>query len=100
MSGKGEMRIMDADAKFVPVSRLAFRIIGGKMRIVDHRDNKIITLNETGTEVWRLLDGRTIAEIAEVIEQSFEVTLAEATAKVASFVEHMIERGLVEPVGD
>lgn len=60
----------------------------------------IFTMNGVGTAIWGQIDGqRSIAEIARVITAEFDVPEAEAEADVATFVEMLASKGLVDDAG-
>jgi coenzyme PQQ biosynthesis protein PqqD len=77
--------------------RIAYRRIGDQMVLVSPEENVMLTLNPTGTAVWEGLDGRqSVAEIAAALEQKFEVTAEQAFGDVVTFLELLLERGLIE----
>jgi len=76
--------------------RVAFRKIGGSFILVNLQDNRILRLNETGTEVWSLLDGRDVEGVAAGICAAFDVPAEEALADAHEFLELLLSRGLVE----
>jgi hypothetical protein len=75
---------------------IASRTIEAQEVVVVPRTRKMQVLNEVATRVWALCDGRTIEEIAVVIESEYEVDLDEARSDVIELVEDMLERGMVE----
>lgn len=56
----------------------------------------MMTLNETGSELWSMLDGRTVQEMIDAMEEIFEVDPGEAKLDVISFLENLETRGLIE----
>lgn len=73
--------------------RTASRVIAGEAVVLTPRDGRILTLNETGTRIWELLaDGPTIAEIASVLVQEFEIEADRARQDVAAFIDHLLCR--------
>jgi hypothetical protein len=53
----------------------------------------IQTLNEVGTLIWQLADGRPIAEIVDAVVNEFEVERIQAATDVESFVQDLEGRG-------
>jgi tryptophanase len=74
---------------YLPNSRIAFRKIEGKMVLVNPLENRIVTLNETGTAIWGLLDGRDTDCIANEIQNAFDVTYDQARNDTCEFLERM-----------
>lgn len=57
---------------------------------------QIYLLNETGAEVWELLDGsRTAAEIGEELARRFDSPSPDTSADVVAFVEDLLGRRCV-----
>ena len=82
--------------RYRPASHLAFREIDGTMVIVHPLENRVITLNETGTEVFKRLDGRTVAEIAQVLERQFRADYEGMLRDTLAFLDQLEQRHLVE----
>lgn len=80
---------------FMPAETVAYRTIAGSAVLVNIQDNKMIRLNETGSRIWSLLDGRTVDEIAGQICDVFEVAREAALEDTREFLGDMVERGLV-----
>lgn len=78
-----------------PARRVAFRQIGGKMVVVVPGDNRVITLNETATAIWPLLDGRTVEAVARSLAGEFDTDFEQALADTLAFLETMLERDAV-----
>jgi hypothetical protein len=58
----------------------------------------LFTLNEIGSEIWRLLgDGRTAEEIAGWVAEHYEVSESQARTDVNGFLAGLQEQGLVRP---
>jgi len=79
------------------------RRIAGETVIVPVRDDvadldSIYTLNETGTFVWDLLDGRrTVDELIDAVVAEFEVAREVAAADVARLIASLSAEGLLRP---
>jgi|WetSurMetagenome_2_1015567.scaffolds.fasta_scaffold1539309_2 hypothetical protein len=85
----------DSNDVYQPAPRVAFRTIDGEVVIVHPVENKLLTLNPTGSAIWERLTGRSLAEIAAELEGLFEVPLERAMADTITFVQEMERRGLV-----
>jgi hypothetical protein len=86
---------MNDSVVYLPTRNAAYRKIGDEVVIVDTVNNRLMTLNGTGSVVWMMLDGRSIQEIADALVQSFSVERAQATEDVSAFLSEMESRGLV-----
>ena len=61
----------------------------------EHGDVKV--LNDVGARVWELVDGhRSIGQIAREINRDYEVSLDDANADLMSYLEVMIDQGLMQ----
>jgi hypothetical protein len=78
----------------------ASRIIEGEAVILS-LDTKVLRgLNPVGSRVWELIDGqRSVEEIVGLVVQEFDVALQEAAGDVQAFVQELLDRGLVTPLG-
>jgi hypothetical protein len=84
---------------YVPGPRVAFRKIGDSVVLVNIEDNTMIRLNDTGSEIWAGMGGRTVGELAERVCAVFEVPAEQALADTREFLEMLHGRGLVEIEG-
>jgi hypothetical protein len=58
--------------------------------------NSIYTLNEIGTMIWQLIDGkRTVGQIIESICSAYEVTPEEAEEDAVDFLKSLEEASLI-----
>jgi len=53
-------------------------------------------LNEVGGRIWALADGRTFAEILEVLVNEYDVERTQLRVDAESFLAQLQERGLLE----
>jgi hypothetical protein len=87
----------------IPVKKsdLAWRIIDGEAVIIaldqqTEDTEKINFLNETGTRIWELMDGRnSVSEIIEHICLEYEIEREEAEKEVMSFIKELKRKGLI-----
>ena len=82
--------------RYRPATHLAFREIDGAMVLVHPIENRVITLNETGTEVFKRLDGRTVSEIAQELERLYHVGFEGLLRDTLAFLEQLEQRRLVQ----
>ena len=94
---------MTASAKcYVRENDCVTREIAGETIIVPIRNrvgdlDSIFTLNEVGTMIWQLIDGRTSThQIAEAIHQAYDVEQEEATRDTVGFLESLKSAGLIK----
>ena len=78
--------------------RIAARVIDGKALIVVLDGKELHTLNEVGTRVWELCDGRTsISAIANALATEYDVSTGAALDDVQRFVAELREKGALAP---
>ena len=78
----------------------AWRIIEGEAVILSMETKVLRGLNPVGSRVWELIDGgRSMEEIVGVIVKEFEVEPPQAAEDVRSFVQELLDKGLVTSVG-
>jgi GeoRSP system PqqD family protein len=76
--------------------RVAARVVDGKALIVVIDQRKLHTLNEVGTRVWELCDGRELSEIVRSVVDEFDVDEPSAERDVRAFVKQLSELGALE----
>ncbi len=80
----------------IPESTL-FRDLDGEAVLVNVESGEYFGLNETGSEVWRLVvEGVPTEQIPERLVESFEVALEAATADVEDLVRELRAHGLAD----
>jgi len=72
--------------------------LGAELILLDPATQQMFTLNATGREVWRALDGRAVDDIAAHIVATFDVTREVAMTDVLSLVNRLVDARLVDPV--
>ena len=93
-----------SDRRFVKREDFVTRIIAGETIVVPVRGrvgdlDSIYTVNEIGTTIWELIDGkRSIGEIADAIGEAYEVAPEEARRDVEEFIGSLEAEGLIETV--
>ncbi len=83
------------ERKYLPAPKIAFRVIGDRVVIVHPLENRLITLNETGSEIWKRLDGRATCSIVEEVATLFDVKMKQLTSDAISFLDTMEQKRLV-----
>ena len=78
---------------------LAWREIDDETVIISPNDSVMHELNETGSFVWKNIDGRkSAAELAEMLVKNFEVAPDIALSDTQALLEEMSSRKLVVTV--
>ena len=77
---------------------LAWREIEGEIVIVSPNDSVLHELNETGSFVWKRLDGRRpTAEIAASLASEYDVQVEVALRDIETLLEELASRQLLIP---
>ena len=75
---------------------LAWREIDQETVIISPNDSVMHELNETGSFLWKNIDGKkSAAELAELLAENYEVTKDVALSDTQSLLEEMSSRKLV-----
>jgi hypothetical protein len=102
---KGPRSMDILEKHFIKKRDLVTRSILGETIVVPVRTNvgdldAIYTLNEVGSVIWHLLDGKSsVGQIIEAICREYEVASEEATRGTVDFLESLENAGLVGPAG-
>lgn len=89
--------------RFIKDSDFVTRCITGETIIVPVRAgvgdlDSIYTVNEVGTRIWELIDGRTpVSRIVEAITNEYEITPEEAEKDIVEFLGSLEAAGLIQP---
>ena len=77
-------------------SELVWRLVDDEMVIVRPSDGQIRVLNDIGSFIWQLLDGRrTISDLACLVRTEYEVSQREAEDDIRLFLAPLIQDGIV-----
>ena len=77
--------------------RTAGRIIDGQAFVVTPDDNKLHTLNKTGSRIWALAEhGCTVDDVAAALAREFDVDAARARADAETFCADLVARQILE----
>jgi hypothetical protein len=75
---------------------LAWREIDDETVIISPNDSVMHELNDTGSFLWKNIDGkRSVAELADLLVESYEVTPEVALADTQTLLDEMSSRKLV-----
>ncbi|MEZ4770835.1 MAG: PqqD family protein [Caldilineales bacterium] len=75
----------------------ASRVFGSDAVVISPAENMVRMLNPVGSRIWQLTDGNnTVEDIAVTLTEEFEVELPHARQSVATFVEDLIGRNLMD----
>jgi len=71
--------------------------VDGDISIYDPGSERVVVLNETASDFWRLADGQhTINEIAELLARAYEVDVRSISDDVGQAVESFEHAGLID----
>ena len=77
--------------------RTAWRIIEDEGVLVDSDKGNIIHLNETGAEIWKILnESRSVSEIVTHVRDTFNVDAETAERDTLEFLEDLVKNGVAE----
>lgn len=91
---------------FIKTDETVTRTIAGETLIVPVRRgvgelDSIYTLNDVGSRIWQLIDGRASVErIAQVISSEYSVSEEEAAADSLELLDSLAQAGLIKPVAE
>jgi hypothetical protein len=86
--------VLDAIPRRTP--SVASRALDGEAVLVHPGQSKVAVLNEVGARLWELADGqRSIADMAQMIAEEYEVSLIKAEADTLAFCKDLAGRGLL-----
>ena len=88
---------------YVKSENLVTRKISGETVIVPVKAsvgelNSVFTLNELGTRVWQLLDGRAQTEIVDAIVDEYDVPAEQASQEISDFLTSLATARLIRTV--
>ena len=71
--------------------------VDGDISIYDPGSERVVVLNQTASDVWRLTDGQhTIDEIVELLARAYEVDVHSISDDVGQAVEGFVDAGLID----
>ena len=79
----------------------AYQIIEGEAVIINSSEQMVNVLNPVGSRIWDLADGRkTIAEIAELLAQEFDVSYETALKDAIEFTGDLADKKMMDFAGE
>ena len=69
---------------------VAWRIIDGEAIILSAEDSSVHSLDEVGTKIWELADGKkTVKEIIEALHEEYDVEFDQLKQDVLDFISEL-----------
>lgn len=79
----------------VPIAETQTDIVDGEAILIHPASQRVRMLNAAGTLVWTASDGRrSLAEIATLLSQTYQIDLTDAERDVLVFADSLIAAGL------
>ena len=79
-----------------PHPQVASRVIDGEALVILSDSGQVVVLNEVGSRVWSMADGRhTLAAIADAITQEFDTTREQAENDIRAFVKELVDGNMM-----
>jgi len=95
------------EKRYTPSGDVVAREIAGEVVIVPlvagigETDDDLFTVNNTGREIWRRLDGTTtLREVADDLQARFEAPREVIEKDVQGFIDELLQRRMVAEVAD
>jgi hypothetical protein len=99
MTEKNNSLKLTLDSKMKRHNSVVWRLINGEAVIVTPSDNIMHSLNEVGTRIWELTDGkRKLGDVALCLQTEFNVDTKQAQTDTLWFVGCLKKKGLVESI--
>ena len=74
-----------------------YRVVGGKAVVVVQEAGEAVVLNEVGTRILELVDGRrSRQEIEDLLRRQYDADPAELGRDLEEYLEELIEAGILE----
>jgi len=80
--------------------RVAARIVEGHALVVVLDQRQVHRLDEVGSRIWELCDGRTLGAICDQVVSEFEVTRDEALEDMLNFIQDLRDAGALIVEGE
>jgi coenzyme PQQ synthesis protein D (PqqD) len=86
------------DKVFERAPDAVWREVDGRAAVISLDGGRIRTLNPTGTLVWSLLEGRTVADLRAALAERYpEIAASVLDRDLDNFLEDLDRRGLIRP---
>jgi len=92
---------VSGDVAYAPSEAVVAREIEGEIVIVPltagigDLEDELYTLNETGRDVWRLLDGRTLDAVVDALLAEYDAPREAVDRDVRGLLQELLSRGIV-----
>jgi hypothetical protein len=89
------------DGVYTPSDAIVAREIEGEIVIVPltagvgDLEDELYALNDTGRDVWRLLDGRTVDQLIDALLEEYDASRDEIDRDVRGLLDELLDRGIV-----
>lgn len=90
------VNVIDEELRVFRSSDATWRAFDGEVTIISLTQNRLRQLNEVGSMVWAVCDGRPVREVIDEVARRYQIETARARADVAIFLEDLRSRGLIE----
>ena len=88
---------MNLDQKVTFADTVFAQEVDGEMVLLDMESENYFGLDEVGTSIWQAMqDKETLKEVFEVLLEQYEVEAEVLENDLSSFVEKLVESGLVK----
>lgn len=88
--------MIDMNYRFKKNGQIIYKELEGAPVLVDPYRRMLIRLNETGSEIWSLLDGKiSAADIVRSLGDKFDVDEKSLKADIIRFLDDMVKREMV-----
>ena len=84
------------DCRLVHAADAAWRTIDGQAVVVSADTQKMRVLNDVGSRIWELCDGRTFREVVTIIANEYEADAGSIEADATAFARDLLSRGMLE----
>ena len=90
------MAMISLDKVPIPNPDVISRVVSNETILVNPPMGEVKVLNEVGTRIWSLVDGRiSIREIANLICLEYQIGLEDAQDDIIEFIEQLVERNAI-----
>ena len=87
---------LDRSAQIEHSPDSAWRVVEGQAVIIHADVQRMRVLNEVGSRVWELCDGRTLQEIVDKVCSEFDAPAEQVAADVDAFVRELLDKKMVQ----
>jgi hypothetical protein len=91
--------MVSLEGKFIRNDDIAWRNIDGEVLVVNPKDSLIYPLNDVGTRIWELLDGKSaVSDIVSIICEEYDADEMAIQNDIIDFLEDLLKAGLVNGI--